>query len=118
MHIEIDPNATLPPYEQVRSEIARQINDGELAVGTKLAAVRKFADELGVAPNTIARAYRELEEVGLLETKGRAGTFVGSSGDESRQRAREAASEYATITRGLGLSSAEALEVVRAALES
>lgn len=118
MHIEIDPRSTLPPYEQVRSDIARQINDGTLPVGTKLTTVRKLADQLGIAPNTIARAYRALEEVGLLETKGRSGTFVGSAGDESRQRAREAASEYASVTRGLGLSSEEALEVVQAALEA
>lgn len=114
--LSIDTTSKVPPYEQVRSELARQINDGTLPVGTKLPTVRKLADELGIAPNTIARAYRELEEAGLLETRGRAGTFVGAAGDESRQRAMQAAAEYASITRGLGLSSAEALAIARAAL--
>jgi DNA-binding transcriptional regulator YhcF (GntR family) len=114
--VSIDTTSKVPPYEQVRSELARQINDRTLAVGTKLPTVRKLADELGIAPNTIARSYRELEEAGLIETRGRAGTFVGSSGDESRQRAREAAAEYAAITRSLGLNSTEALAIAKAAL--
>lgn len=117
MIISVDSTAKTPPYEQVRSVLAKQINDGTLAVGTKLPTVRRLAADLGVAPNTIARAYRELEEAGLIETRGRAGSFVGSSGDESRQRAREAAAEYAATARGLGLSSQEALAIVSAALE-
>ncbi|EHR49214.1 putative transcriptional regulator [Saccharomonospora marina XMU15] len=117
MIVKIDPAARTPPYEQVRSVLARQINDGTLAVGSKLPTVRQLAADLGIAPNTIARAYRELEEAGLIETRGRAGSFVGSSGDESRRRAREAAAQYAATTRGLGLSGKEALAIVSAALE-
>lgn len=117
MIVRVDPASPVPPYEQVRSGLARQINDGALTVGTKLPTVRQLAAEVGVAPNTIARAYRELEEAGLIETRGRAGSFVGSSGDETRQRAREAAAAYTETARALGLSRAEALAVVTAALE-
>lgn len=112
----IDPNSKVPPYDQVRSELARQINDGTLAVGARLPTVRKLAEELGIAPNTIARAYRELEEAGLIETSGRAGTFVSASGDRSRQRGQQAAAEYAATTRVLGLDAEEALAIARAAL--
>ncbi|QRP45107.1 GntR family transcriptional regulator [Amycolatopsis sp. FDAARGOS 1241] len=116
MTVSYDSASPVPPYEQVRSSIAAQINDGTLAVGAKLPTVRALAAELGVAPNTVARAYRELEEAGLLETRGRAGSFVGASGDESRSRARLAAADYATVTRQLGLPAEEALAIVEAAL--
>lgn len=116
--VSVDPSAKTPPYEQVRGELARKINDGTLAVGTKLPTVRGLAAEVGIAANTIARAYRELEEAGLLETKGRSGTFVSSSGDASKQRAREAAEEYAATTRALGLAPADALAIVKAALQA
>lgn len=118
MIVTVDPASKVPPYEQVRSGIAERINDGTLAVGAKLPTVRALASDLGIAPNTIARAYRELEEAGLIETRGRSGSFVGSSGEQSRQRAREAASDYAATTRGLGLSAAEALAIAKAALEA
>ncbi|EIE97636.1 GntR family transcriptional regulator [Saccharomonospora glauca] len=118
MIVRLDPNSKTPPYEQVKSGIARRIRNGSLAVGTKLPTVRALAAELGIAPNTIARAYRELEEVGLLETKGRAGTFVGASGDVTLRRARDAAAAYAEQVRALGLSADEALAIVKAALET
>jgi DNA-binding transcriptional regulator YhcF (GntR family) len=114
----VDSASPLPPYEQVRASLAAQINDRTLPVGTKLPTVRKLAADLGIAPNTIARAYRELEEAGLIETRGRAGSFVSASGDQSRQNAQRAAAEYANIARALGLSRDEALAIVNAALES
>ncbi|MFF4593073.1 GntR family transcriptional regulator [Amycolatopsis sp. NPDC001319] len=116
MTVSYDSASSVPPFEQVRSSIAAQINDGTLAVGTKLPTVRALASDLGVAPNTVARAYRELEEAGLIETRGRAGSFVGASGDESRSRALSAAADYAAVTRQLGLSTDEALAIVTAAL--
>ena len=116
MTISYDPDSPVPPYEQVRTSLAAQINDGTLTVGTKLPTVRGLAAELGIAPNTVARAYRELEEAGLIETRGRAGSFVSASGDRSRQSAQRAAAEYALITRKLGIAADEALSIVRAAL--
>ncbi|UJW33283.1 GntR family transcriptional regulator [Saccharothrix sp. AJ9571] len=117
MNLDFDPSSPVPPYEQVRSSLARRINDRTLPVGTKLPTVRQLAADLGIAPNTIARAYRELEEAGLIETRGRAGSFVGASGDQNRRRAQEAAAEYAAVARKLGLDPGEALAIVTAALE-
>lgn len=105
------------PFEQVRAGIAERINSGALPVGEKLPTVRALAAELGIAANTVAKAYRELEQAGLIETRGRAGTFVSAAGDRSHARAAEAAARYAETTRGLGLSSREALDIVRAALD-
>lgn len=116
MSISYDPASPVPPFEQVRTSLANQINDGTLAVGTKLPTVRGLAAELGIAPNTVARAYRELEEAGLLETRGRAGTFVGATGDETLSRAQAAAAKYAEVIRGLGLSAEQGVAIAAAAL--
>ncbi|MEV6874184.1 GntR family transcriptional regulator [Amycolatopsis sp. NPDC051128] len=117
MIVAFDSNSPVPPYEQVRAGLAARITDRTLAVGTKLPTVRQLAADLGIAPNTVARAYRELEEAGLIETRGRAGSFVGASGDQSRRRAQQAAAEYAALTHKLGLDAAEALAIVHAALD-
>ncbi len=116
--ITIDSRSPVPPYEQLRAQLAGQIHDHTLAVGTRLPTVRRLAADLGLAVNTVARAYRELEEAGLVETKGRAGTFVAAGGEPGRERARRAAQEYATVATGLGLDPEEALRIVQAALDS
>jgi len=114
--ITIDAESDQPPFEQVRAQLARRISDHTLAVGTRLPTVRALAAELGLAANTVARAYRELEEAGMVETRGRAGTFVSALGDSSRAALRQAAAEYAATARGLGIGAEEAVEAVRAAL--
>lgn len=116
--ITIDAASPVPPYEQLRSQLAKQITDRTLAVGTRLPTVRRLAADLGLAVNTAARAYRELEEAGLVETRGRAGTFVGSAGEQSRERALTAAREYAAVVARLGLDRSEAQRIVVAALET
>lgn len=116
MRITIDADSGVPPFEQLRSLLAEQINDGSLPVGTKLPTVRALAADLGLAPNTVARSYRELEEAGLLDTRGRAGTYVGSGGDRSRAAAAEAAAAYVTAVDRLGIGRPGALDIVRAAL--
>ncbi|ALX03895.1 GntR family transcriptional regulator [Aeromicrobium erythreum] len=74
--LEIDPDATEPPFEQVRRQVAAAAADGSLPPGHRLPTVRALAADLGLAVNTVARAYRELEADGVVETQGRRGTFV------------------------------------------
>lgn len=114
--VEIDNASSVPPYEQVRVQLARQIQRRTLAVGTKLPTVRALAAELGLAVNTVARAYRELEEAGLVETRGRLGTFVGAAGQRSQRLARQAAQRYAKTVLSLGIEPEEAMRIVQAAL--
>jgi len=116
--ITIDPASSIPPFEQVRAQLAQQINDGALPVGAKLPTVRALAEELGLATNTVARAYRELESASLLETRGRAGTFVGADGDASKARASAAAAEFVAVVDGLGIDRTVALAIVTAALQA
>lgn len=115
--IAIDDDSGLPPFEQVRSQLASKISDRTLTVGTRLPTVRALAAELGIAANTVARAYRELETAGMVETRGRAGTFVSALGDASRAELRRAAAAYAATAKALGIDQEEALETVRAALD-
>ena len=113
--ITLDPQAPEPPFEQIRASFARQIEDGELSAGVRLPTVRRLAGELGVAANTVARAYRGLEEAGLIETRGRAGSFVAGAGVD--REARAAAAAYAERVRSLGLGADEAVSLVRRALQ-
>ena len=118
MIVSVDPAGPVPPYEQVRSGIAARIDDGSLPVGTRLPPVRALAADLGLAANTVARAYRELEEAGLVETAGRRGTVVAASGDAVRRRAAAAAGAYAQAVAALGIGDEEAVALVRAAVEA
>lgn len=118
LSITVDPSSTVAPYEQVRLAIADRIRSGELPVGTRLPTVRGLADGLSLAPNTVARAYRELEAAGLVTTSGRRGTVVAATGDAVQARAAQAAGAFAEATRRLGLGPDEALAYARAALEA
>ncbi|MDQ1124276.1 GntR family transcriptional regulator [Microbacterium trichothecenolyticum] len=115
MQIHLDATSATPPYEQVRAQIIAAIDDGSLVVGTRLPPVRALAGELSLAANTVARAYKELEEAGYVETRGRAGTVVKGT-DAASARAGQAARAYAETVRGLGIDPADAVELVRAAL--
>lgn len=114
--IRIDPASPVPPYEQVRLRIAALAADGVLAAGTRLPPVRQLAADLGLAVNTVARAYRELEQAGLVETHGRAGTLVTSAAAGTPVAARKAAQRYADETKSLGLTPEAALALVQAVL--
>ena len=114
--IVIDAASPTPPYEQLRLQLARQIQERRLAVGARLPTVRQMAADLGLAVNTVARSYRELEEAGLIETRGRAGSFVAAAGEQSRARAQRAAADYAAVVTSIGIDVEEAIRIVRAAL--
>ena len=79
MIITVDPRSHVPPYEQVREQIRGLIGTGALPTGHRLPPVRRLAADLGLAANTVARAYRELEQEGLLDGRGTRGTFVAAT---------------------------------------
>lgn len=119
LKIRIDGEAgAAAPYEQLRAQIARAARSGELPVGYKLPTVRGLAEELGLAANTVAKAYRALEGDGVIETRGRNGTFVAAAGDGAAREAAAAAQAYAERAKRLGLSfdeaTAAALDALRA----
>ncbi|MEU8586375.1 GntR family transcriptional regulator [Streptomyces sp. NPDC048664] len=106
------------PYEQVRAQIAEQARSGALPVGYRLPTVRGLAESLALAPNTVAKAYRALESDGVIETRGRNGTFVAAAGSAAEREAAGAAQAYAERVRRLGLGEDEALTAVREALRA
>lgn len=114
--ITVDTRSPVPPFEQVRAQLAADIADGQIAAGTRLPPVRRMADDLGLAVNTVARAYRELETAGLVETRGRGGTVVTSAGNTARERVRVAAEDFAAIVYQAGINTEEAIRVIRSAL--
>jgi len=101
-----------PPYEQLREGIQRQIERGTLLPGDRLPPVRACAQDLDLAPNTVARSYRALEEAGWLIGRGRAGTFVAellpTRGDETKVALAEAADVYLRRAAQLGFDRTEA----------
>ncbi|MER7764386.1 GntR family transcriptional regulator [Streptomyces sp. NPDC097619] len=117
LKIAVDPGGSVAPYEQLREQIAGQARSGRLPVGFRLPTVRGLAEELGLAANTVAKAYKALEADGVIETRGRNGTFV-AAGDAAEREAAGAAQAYAERAHRLGLPEERALalaaEVLRA----
>ncbi|MDQ0603004.1 DNA-binding transcriptional regulator YhcF (GntR family) [Streptomyces canus] len=116
LKIHIDDSA--PPYEQVRAQISGQARSGVLPVGYRLPTVRGLADTLGLAANTVAKAYRALETDGVIETRGRNGTFVAAAGSAAERELASAAQAYAERARRLGTGEQAALDAVRDALRA
>lgn len=118
LHLTVDPEAAEPPYEQIRARIAERARSGELPVGYKLPTVRGFAEDLGLAANTVAKAYRALEADGVIETRGRNGTFIAAQGDAGARAAADAARAFAERAHRLGLDRAAALAAAEAAVRA
>jgi DNA-binding transcriptional regulator YhcF (GntR family) len=112
--VRVDPQASKPLFDQLRSQVIDGIRAGRLPPGTRLPTVRELAGQLGMAVNTVARAYRELETAGILETRGRFGTFVARK-DPSDAAMATAANTYAAAAKALGIDRDEALKYVEAA---
>ncbi|MDT9686176.1 GntR family transcriptional regulator [Streptomyces sp. TRM76323] len=116
--LSVDAGSSTAPYEQLRAQISEQVRSGRLPAGYRLPTVRGLAEELGLAANTVAKAYRALEADGVIETRGRAGTFVAAAGDAAGRHAAAAAAAYAREARRLGLTQAEAGAAVADALRA
>ncbi|TSD99845.1 GntR family transcriptional regulator [Skermania sp. ID1734] len=118
MPVVVDHASAIPPFEQLRLGIVALVRDGQLPAGSKIPTVRTLAMSLRLAPNTVARAYRELEQQGVIETQGRRGSFIASTGDPTRDSAGRAATEYVAAIRKLGLSDDDAVQFVRSAIRA
>lgn len=88
MQIHISPNDGLPIYLQIVHQVKYLVASGRLAAGAELPAIRVLAEQLLVNPNTVARAYRELETAGILEKRSTSGTYVSDQGSPLARRER------------------------------
>jgi DNA-binding transcriptional regulator YhcF (GntR family) len=113
----VDPTSEFPPYEQVRRQIAHLIETGGLPAEERLPPIRLLAGELGLAVNTVARAYRELELAGLIETDGRHGSTVAGRPSEQRRKAVHMARDFLRQMRDLGVGDAEMVAILRREIE-
>lgn len=94
--IAVDPLIDTPPYQQIYEQIRGAIERGALPPDSQLPTVRQLAGDLGVAPNTVARAYADLQNAGWLVSEGRRGTRVASKTPTADRRARTNALADAT----------------------
>ncbi|MET8508152.1 GntR family transcriptional regulator [Streptomyces sp. NPDC004787] len=115
----VDVSSPVPPYEQVRAQLADLILSGQLPSGERLPSVRQLAADLGLAAGTMARAYRELENAGLVHSRRGAGTRVtrppGPTPTKDAQLL-QAAQAYIAAARRLGADDGQLLKALHTAL--
>ena len=88
MDVHISPHDGVPIYLQIVNQVKYLVASGRLAPGEELPAIRVLADQLVVNPNTVARAYRELEVAGVVTKRRTAGTYVSDAGSPLARRER------------------------------
>ena len=84
MLLRPNPSSGVPIYLQLMEQVKHNIETGALRPGEKLPGIRPLAEELVINPNTVAKAYRELEHEGILELRHGAGAFVSSNAREKK----------------------------------
>ncbi|MFF1404985.1 GntR family transcriptional regulator [Streptomyces sp. NPDC058294] len=117
--VRVDTTSPVPPYEQIRAQLAALISSGRLAEGERLPTVRQLAADLGLAAGTVARAYRELEAASLIRTRRGAGTRVAPPPPDARRRETpeltEGTRDFVAWAAALGFGEDDVLEAVRRA---
>lgn len=112
--LQVDPTSNVPIYEQIVTQIAYEIAAGKLAVEEPIPSVRQMAADILINPNTIARAYRELQQMDVLEQRRGLGLFVTKQApklcralraDRVRTRLREVLNE--AVDSALGVDEIE-----------
>lgn len=112
--LTVDTGNPTPPYEQLRRQLTELIQSAALAPGDRLPPLRQLAADLGLAVGTVARAYRELESAGVVETRGRFGTYVARV-DPADAAMATAAHTFVSAAKALGIDKSDALRYVESA---
>ena len=115
--LSLDPSSAVPVFEQIQVQVVDLISTGTWRAGTRLPPVRTLADQLGVAPGTVAKAYRALEQEGFVTTAGRAGTVVADQQPEASDEVRQQLRAVLQPLLDQGLKSGEVLRLVRSVLD-
>jgi DNA-binding transcriptional regulator YhcF (GntR family) len=120
--LRVDTTSPVPPYEQIRAQLAALISTGRLSEGERLPTVRQLAADLALAAGTVARAYRELEAASLIRTRRGAGTRVAPLPTDvhrpDRAELAALARLFADQARALGADDTEVMTAVREALRA
>ena len=88
MDLHLSPSDGVPIYLQIVNQVKYLVASGRLAPGDELPAIRTLAEQLVINPNTVARAYRELELAGVVTKRRTAGTYVSAAGSPLARRER------------------------------
>jgi GntR family transcriptional regulator len=88
MQLHISANDGVPIYLQIVNQVKYLVASGRLAPGSEMPAIRELAESLLINPNTVARAYRELEIAGIVVKRSTAGTFISEAGSPLDKRER------------------------------
>ncbi|MER5462362.1 GntR family transcriptional regulator [Streptomyces sp. NPDC002668] len=119
--VRVDTTSPVPPYEQIRVQLAALITTGRLTEDERLPTVRQLATDLGLAPGTVARAYRELETAKLIRTRRGAGTRVAALPPAPKHpdhvQLAALAGDFTAAARALGADTEAILTAVRKALD-
>jgi GntR family transcriptional regulator len=118
MDIHIAPHDGVPIYLQIVNQLKYLVAAGRLTPGEELPAIRVLAERLTVNPNTVARAYRELEFAGVVEKRRTAGTYVSAAGSRLARRERlkilvERIDALLAEARQLGVRTDEVIDLMR-----
>lgn len=89
MRLHLSPKNGVPLYRQIVSQIKYLVASGRLSAGDEVPPIRVLAEQLLINPNTVARAYRELEVAGVLTKRQGAGTYVSDTGSPLAWAERE-----------------------------
>ena len=96
--INVDPRSRVPIYEQIVASVKELVFSGELSADSPLPSVRSLASELAINPNTIQRAYKELESEGYIYTVSGKGTFAAGQDDVVEIRKEELFLQFDSVT--------------------
>src|SRR6478609_1766397 len=88
MHLRVSPTDGVPIYLQIVQQVKYLVAAGRLAPGEELPPIRVLAERLLINPNTVARAYRELETAGVVMKRRTSGTYVSTAGSPLARRER------------------------------
>jgi len=118
MHLRVSPTDGVPIYLQIVNQVKYLVAAGRLAPGEELPPIRTLAERLAINPNTVARAYRELEVAGVVVKRGTTGTFVSASGSPLARKERvriltERIDALLAEARQLGFPSDELFDLIR-----
>jgi DNA-binding transcriptional regulator YhcF (GntR family) len=118
MNIHISPSDGVPIYLQIVNQVKYLVSSGRLAAGEELPPIRTLAEKLLVNPNTVARAYRELELAGIVLKRRTTGTYVSDAGSRLGRRDRvkivsRRIDALLAEARQMGITQDELIELIR-----